>query len=129
VKDGSVKVEKLSAQGPDLELSSEGRIRLRDPFGTSRSELTLRFKFTDRYKGKSDVTKGLFGTPGSSAPGAFDLDPKIRSAKQPDGFYSWRVFGPLARLDLQPAARSTAPAATKARRSATKGARTTPTRP
>jgi type II secretion system protein N len=130
VKDGNVKVDKFTAQGPDLELGSDGRIRLRDPFGTSRAELTLRFKFSDRYKAKSDITKRLFGEPGSNVPGAFDLDPKIRAAKEPDGFYGWRVYGPLARLDFQPAPHAAGAAVGKAPRHSTpKGARPLPVKP
>ena len=103
VKDGHVNVEKLSANGPDLELHSEGRLRLRDPFGTSRAELDLAFRFTDRYKTKNDITKGLFGEPGSTTPGVFDLDAKNKQAKREDGFYAWRVAGPFKKLELQPA--------------------------
>ena len=103
VKDGHVKVEKLTASGPDLELASDGRIRLRDPLGTSRADLSLSFKFSDRYKTQNDMTKGLFGDPGSNIKGAFDLDPKNQQALRPDGFYAWRVTGPLAKLALQPA--------------------------
>ena len=103
VEEGLVKIEKFAVRGPDLELESEGTIRLRDPFGTSRSDLTLRFKFTDQYKTKNDMTKGLFGEPGSKVPGLFDLDPKIKRAKGSDGFYSWRMSGPFAKLSFQPA--------------------------
>ena len=37
------------------------------------------------------------------APGVFDLDPKISQAKRPDGFYGWRLSGPLANLSFSPA--------------------------
>jgi type II secretion system protein N len=103
VADGRVDVQKLGAKGSDFELVSDGKIRLRDPFDSSVIELSLRFKFTDAYKNKSDMTKGLFGAPGSNVPGLFDMDPKNQRAKRPDGFYAFRVTGPLSKVDAQPA--------------------------
>jgi type II secretion system protein N len=92
---GQFKVAEFSAQGPDLELVSEGSIRLRDPLSTSLLTLSTRFHFTDRYTNKNDTTRGIFGAPGSSIPGLFDLDAKNKRAKGPDGFYGWRVSGTL----------------------------------
>ena len=92
---GQLKVSELGTRGPDLELDSEGSIRLRDPVGTSMLTLTTRFHFTDRYTNKNDTTRGIFGAPGSSIPGLFDLDPKNKRAKGADGFYGWRVTGVL----------------------------------
>jgi type II secretion system protein N len=97
VKAGQVKVTQLSANGPDLELSAEGYIRLRDQPAQSYLNLTTEFKFTDRYTNKDDITKALFGKSG-----AFDLDPKNRRAKRPDGFYAWRVSGALSRPAFAP---------------------------
>ena len=34
------------------------------------------------YRGKNDATKGLFGAPGSTIPGALDLDPKVKHSKR-----------------------------------------------
>ncbi len=92
---GQLKVSELGTQGPDLELASEGSIRLRDPFPSSLLTLTTRFHFTDRYTNKSETTRGIFGAPGSTIPGLFDLDPKNKRAKSADGFYGWRVSGLL----------------------------------
>lgn len=97
VKAGQVKVTQLSANGPDLELAAEGNIRLRDQPDQSYLNLTTEFKFTDRYTNKDDITKALFGKSG-----AFDLDPKNRRAKRPDGFYAWRVSGALSRPVFAP---------------------------
>jgi type II secretion system protein N len=97
VKAGQVKVTQLSANGPDLELSAEGNIRLRDQPDQSYLNLTTEFKFTDRYTNKDDITKALFGKSG-----AFDLDPKNRRAKRADGFYAWRVSGALAHPTFAP---------------------------
>jgi type II secretion system protein N len=97
VKAGQVKVTQLSATGPDLELSADGNVRLRDQPDQSYLNLTTEFKFTDRYTNKDDITKALFGRSG-----AFDLDPKNRRAKRADGFYAWRVSGALSRPTFAP---------------------------
>jgi type II secretion system protein N len=102
--DGRLNITKFTATGKDLEVVSDGRIRLRDPFTASLAEMNLRFKFTPAYKGRSDTTKALLGAPGSNVPGVMDLDPKVRRAKRPDEFYAWRLNGPLARLNFEPAA-------------------------
>ena len=100
---GQLTIDKLNAKGKDLELVSSGRIRLRDSFDSSIMELNLRFRFADAYKEKNDTTKGLFGSKGSKAPALFDLDPKNRRAKRPDGFYAWRASGPVSRIQFNPA--------------------------
>jgi type II secretion system protein N len=100
--EGRLKLDKLAANGKDIELDADGAIRLRDPVETSLAELSLRFKFSDAYKKKNDTTKALFGDPGSPIPGLFDLDPKNKRAKRPDGFYGFRLTGPLSKLDAQP---------------------------
>jgi type II secretion system protein N len=93
-KEGTLKVDKLGAQGQDLDLVGEGKIALRDPFSDSVADLYLRFRFADGYKGKNEMTKSLFGAPGSSAPALFELaDPRIRGSKRPDGFYGWHMTG------------------------------------
>jgi type II secretion system protein N len=94
---GQLKVKQLSATGPDLELSAEGSVRLRDRLEQSLLSLTAQFKFTDRYTNKDDLTRGLFGKSG-----LFDLDPKNRRAKRPDGFYGWRVTGSLGHPSFFP---------------------------
>jgi type II secretion system protein N len=90
VKSGQVNVTELAANGPDLQLSASGTIRLRDQPDQSLLSLNAEFKFTDHYTNKDDMTRALFG-----ASGAFDLDAKNRRAKRADGFYSWRVSGSL----------------------------------
>jgi type II secretion system protein N len=92
---GQLKINNFAAVGPDLELAADGSVRLRDPVASSMLALTARFRFTDRYMGKNDMTRALFGAPGSSMPGLFDLDSKNKRAKGPDGFYGWRVGGLL----------------------------------
>ena len=93
-KEGLLKIEKLGAQGQDIDLAGEGKITLRDPFPESIADLYLRFRFADGYKGKNEMTKSLFGAPGSAAPALFELaDPRIRASKRPDGFYGWHMAG------------------------------------
>jgi type II secretion system protein N len=99
-KAGVLKITNLSANGPDLRLDSDGTLRLRDPYDTSLLNLNVTFKFQDRYTNKSEITKSLFGS--GSMPGLFDLDPKMKHAKRPDGSYGWRASGALARLNFVP---------------------------
>ncbi|HEX7671652.1 MAG TPA: type II secretion system protein GspN [Polyangiaceae bacterium] len=122
VTEGTIKLKDLSTKGPDLELVSDGRIRLMDRFDASLVELNLRFKFADAYKNKDDTTRSIFGAPGSNVPGLFDLDPKMKRAKRDDGFYAWHITGPMARLNFAPASAGGAEApATRNRRAPLKG--------
>lgn len=103
-KDGVLKITKLIAGGKDLDLQGEGRITMRDVTTESLCDAQIRFRINDAYRAQSDVTKSLFGAPGSNAPALFELaDPRIKQSKRADGFYGWTMHGPLARLDLTPA--------------------------
>jgi len=103
-KDGALKITKLAAGGKDVELQGDGRITMRDSFGDSLCDANVRFKINDAYRGKNDITKSLFGAPGSNAPALFELaDPKIKQSKRADGFYGWTLRGTLARLEFIPA--------------------------
>ncbi|HVU03124.1 MAG TPA: type II secretion system protein GspN [Polyangiaceae bacterium] len=115
VTEGTLKITELTTKGQDLEVVSEGRIRLMDRFDASLVEQNLRFKFSDAYKGKDETTKSIFGAPGSTVPGLFDLDPKMKRAKREDGFYAWHITGPMMRLNFAPATNSGADAAAAAR--------------
>ncbi|HEX4627831.1 MAG TPA: hypothetical protein VH137_03495, partial [Gemmatimonadales bacterium] len=96
--------------GKDLEVQGDGRITMREIATDSLLDLQVRFRINDAYRSKSEVTKSLFGAPGSSAPALFELaDPKIKQAKRPDGFYGWSLRGPLSRPDFFPAGGSGAP--------------------
>jgi type II secretion system protein N len=117
-EEGKLEIRRFTLRGPDIEVTLDGRIRLRDPFDSSLAELSLSFKFSDAYRNKSDVTRGLLGAPSSTVPGAFDLDPQNRAAKSPDGSYGWRVTGALSNLRFNPsrgAGRATSGAATRRR--------------
>jgi type II secretion system protein N len=103
-KDGTLRITKLVAGGKDVDLQGEGRIAMRELATDSLCEAQVRFKINDAYRGKNDVTKSLFGVPGSSAPALFELaDPRIKQSKRADGFYAWTIRGPLGRPDLSPA--------------------------
>ena len=100
-KDGVLKVTKFGATGKDVEVQGEGRIQLREQATESVCDLNIRFKINDAYRTKNDVTKSLFGVPGSTAPALFELaDARIKQSKRPDGFYGWRARGMLGHLDL-----------------------------
>lgn len=93
IKDGVMKLEKLAAAGRDLELSVEGKVTLREPTNESLLDVYGRFKFADAYRNKNDMTRSLLGAPGSSTPPLFELDPRVKASKRPDGAYAWHVGG------------------------------------
>lgn len=101
-KDGTLKIEEISATGRDFELSGEGRIRIREQWNRSRADIYFRFRFTDAYRDKDDTTRSLLGAPGSKIPPALEFDPKVKRSKRPDGFYGWHVHGPLGDLKFDP---------------------------
>ena len=87
-----------------MEVQGDGRITMRDGASDSLCDAQVRFKINDAYRNKSDITKSLFGAPGSNAPALFELaDPKVKQSKRADGFYGWTLRGPLGRLDFIPA--------------------------
>ncbi len=103
-REGVIKITKLAAGGKDLELAGEGRIQMRELATDSGMDVTAKFKINDGYRSKSDVTKSLFGAPGSTAPALFELaDPKVKQSKRADGFYGWHLRGTLGRPDFVPA--------------------------
>jgi type II secretion system protein N len=102
-KDGTLKITKLVATSKDLELQGDGRISMRELATDSLCDLQVRFRVSDWYRGQNDITKSLFGAPGSSAPALLDLDPRIKSSKRADGFYAWAIRGALGGPDFQPA--------------------------
>lgn len=105
-KDGVLKFTKFVAAGKDLDVQGDGRVTLREGATDSLCDLQIRFRINDAYRTKNDVTKSLFGAPGSNAPALFELaDPKIKQAKRADGFYGWTARGPLTRIDFLPSAR------------------------
>jgi type II secretion system protein N len=117
---GKVKIEQFETKGTDLEASGEGRLRLRDTLSFSLIEqLSLNYKFSDKYRDKDDTTRSLLGKPGDTAPALMDLDPKVKRAKQADDSYSWRVSGSFSRLSFSPALPTTKPAAAPRARSGT----------
>lgn len=111
-KDGVLKITKMGASGQDLDFVGEGKAALQDPFGNSLADVYLRFRFSDAYRGRNDMTKSLLGAPGSTAPALFELaDPRIKTSKRPDGYYGWHMLGMLkdARFDPAPGGAAAAP--------------------
>jgi hypothetical protein len=104
-KDGVLKIDKLAATGKDLELVGDGRVGLHDGWPSSVADLFIRFKFTDAYRGKNDLTKTLLGAPGSTTPALIDTQvAKMKKAKRSDGFYGFHAHGPLKRIQFDPSA-------------------------
>jgi type II secretion system protein N len=103
-KDGTLRITKLVAGGKDVEVQGDGRVTLRDSASDSLCDAQVRFKINDAYRNKNEMTKNLFGAPGSNAPALFEIaDPKVRQSKRADGFYGWTLRGPLSRIDYLPA--------------------------
>jgi type II secretion system protein N len=103
VKEGLLVVSKLEAQGKDVDLSADGTIRLKDQPTESLTDLYLRFRINDGYRNRNDVTRSIFGAPGSSAPALIELaDPKVKNSKRPDGFYGWHAVGLVSSLRFEP---------------------------
>jgi type II secretion system protein N len=118
ITDGRLKIDSMSAKGPDFELLLDGSIRLREPIPMSMLDIGLEFRFMDSYKNKNDITRGLFGAPGAAVPGLFEMDEKVRRSKREDGFYGWRVVGTMDKPLFEPSqagagARSTGRTAAK----------------
>jgi len=114
-KDGVLKVKKLEANGTDIEFAGDGKVNVREPWNSSTADVYVKFKFTDAYRTKSDLTKSLLGAPGSNAPSLFELaDPRIKNAKRSDGFYGWHVHGALGRPKFDPSS-TDGPAAGRSR--------------
>jgi type II secretion system protein N len=103
VKDGVVKLTKFVSGGKSLDLQGDGRITLRDQVADALCDMQVRFRISDSYRTKNEVTQSLFGAPGSSAPPLFELDPRVKQSKRADGFYGWSMRGPITHLDFAPA--------------------------
>jgi type II secretion system protein N len=102
-KDGTVKITKLAAGGKDIELAGEGRIAMRELATDSICDVSLRFKINDAYRNKNEVTKMLFGAPGSNIPPTIEMmDPGVKASKRSDGFYGWQLRGPLGHIQPAP---------------------------
>jgi type II secretion system protein N len=102
-KDGVLKVTKMAANGMDLELEGDGKINVREPWNSSTADLYVRFKFTDAYRTKNELTKSLLGAPGST--GLIEMQqPKMKRAKRADGFYGWHIHGQLKKPRFDPQA-------------------------
>lgn len=102
-KDGVLKLTKFSAGGKDVELAGEGKILMRDIATDSICDVALKFKINDGYRGKTDVTKNLFGAPGSAKGGDVELFvPQMKAAKRSDGYYGFHIRGLLGKPDFEP---------------------------
>ncbi len=105
-KEGKLQISKLAASGKDIEISGEGNLRMREMAAESQCDVTLKFKINDSYRGREEKTKTIFGDPtksGFAGQGLLDMDPKMKKAKQPDGFYAFRIGGKLGRMSFDAA--------------------------
>lgn len=103
VKEGMVTVTKFAAQGKDVDFAADGTIRLKDQPMESITDIYLRFKVSDGYRNRNDVTRSIFGAPGSTSPPLIELaDPKVKNSKRSDGFYGWHMIGLLSSPKFEP---------------------------
>lgn len=102
VESGVLEIDRLTARGPDMQLSGAGQLRLLPRLGSSRLDLLLRLAFTEDYKTRSPRTTGLFMM--------LDNNVLVRAAKTDDGAYQIRLGGPLdGRIQPRAAGREPAP--------------------
>ncbi len=100
---GVMKITKLAANGPDLELDGDGKVTLRESLGESTIDLYVKFRFTDAYRGKDGTTKSILGEPGSSGTPLIEQTvSKLKKAKRADGFYGFHIHGKLNKPQFTP---------------------------
>jgi type II secretion system protein N len=82
---GVGRLQGVQAKSPDGELYLEGEIRLNDRFASSLLDLYVRFKLSDALLKSSEKLNTIMQFAASAG-------------KRPDGFYGFRVSGPLNHL-------------------------------
>ncbi len=80
----------LQVSSDDLDAEVMGTLQLRGNLPTSRAELTLRFRPTDRFWEANQMLAGLARA-------------MLSSAQQGDGFYAYRLSGAIGRPNFRPA--------------------------
>lgn len=95
VKNGIGTVQKITADGKDLELRGSGDVRFADPVVRSRISILMAVKFTDSYRNKSSRTKAMFSLLDSGMP-------EVNAAKAPDGALQFRLVGTLSSIRALP---------------------------
>jgi type II secretion system protein N len=84
IEKGTGKLQGVSARSPDGEIHVEGEVRLADPVGYSYLNLYVRFKWSDALLKSNDKLQLVMQLAESMG-------------KRPDGYYGFRVTGPLSR--------------------------------
>lgn len=113
---GRLKIEECTSQGRDVDLTLAGELRLRRRVESSIANMNLEFRFSEKYKTQSDLTKALFGEANSKVPGLFDTATRSALAKLDDGGYASTLSGAFSRLRVRPRSNRTAAARTSTRR-------------
>lgn len=90
VIEGAAKMQVCNAQGLDAELRCGGTLFLAHPFNASRSDILMRFRFTDAYKEKHGWVQGLDAL--------MDFTPQLKGAKSPDGALQYKMTGSFSGL-------------------------------
>jgi type II secretion system protein N len=84
---GVGRLQGAQAKSPDGELYLEGEIKLATPLASSSLDLYVRFKLSDALLKSSEKLRTIMQFAGSAG-------------KRPDGFYGFRISGPLNHLGV-----------------------------
>ncbi|MEM9697036.1 MAG: type II secretion system protein GspN, partial [Myxococcota bacterium] len=123
---GTLTFEQFGAKGPDFEFEGEGKIRLNEALARSTADMHVQFRFSDAYRTSSPAATSLLGKPGDEFPPLIEMGgnrpgmPNMKQAKTEEGFYRFKLTGPLNKLRPRAAARAApkAPARRKPRSTA-----------
>jgi len=85
IEKGVAKLQGVEAKSPDLDVTLEGDVTLRDPLPMSAVNAYLRFKFSEAFLQKAATVQTILQVAGSQG-------------KRPDGFYGLRLGGRLGQL-------------------------------
>ncbi len=82
---GVAKLQGVEAKSPDVEVTLEGEVTLRDPLPASTVNAYLRFRFTEAFLQKAGTIQVMLQMAGAQG-------------KRPDGFYGVRLGGSFAQM-------------------------------
>lgn len=98
IERGTATLERIQVRTPDIELELSGTVSLRQPMRQSRLSLNVRVKLQQAYLDRSPNIAGLLALG--------ELDPRIASARTPDGFLSWTLSNATGSISFRPAGRA-----------------------
>jgi len=94
VTNGEAEIPRVEAISPDVEITFEGNVKLREPVGQSRVDTYLTFKLTDAYVAQDEAVQDVMKL----------VNIYGRAAKRTDGAFGFRLSGSLgAGVGFRPA--------------------------